>query len=102
MPNQKHPFHHHKKKEETFHLLYGDMTVELDGEEKKANAGDMVIVERGVNHNFRSDHGAVFEEVSTTHFKNDSFYEDQKIMDNNNNRKTQMTYWSDWINKPIS
>ena len=39
---------------------------------------------------FSSKNGAVFEEVSTTHYKNDSFYDDQKIMESTN-RKTQMT-----------
>lgn len=100
LPNQKHPAHLHKKKEETFHLLYGDLTIELDGKEQSIHAGEMLVVEREKNHSFRSKNGAVFEEVSTTHFTNDSFYEDPTIMENSN-RKTQMMYWADWTNKPI-
>ncbi|MBF0330073.1 MAG: N-acetylneuraminate synthase family protein, partial [Nitrospirae bacterium] len=46
LPGQKHPVHRHKKKEETFHVLYGDMAVSLDGEERRCKAGEMVIVER--------------------------------------------------------
>jgi sialic acid synthase SpsE/quercetin dioxygenase-like cupin family protein len=101
LPNQKHPIHFHKKKEETFHVLYGDMAVNLNGEEKSCKAGDMVIVERGMKHDFRSAHGAIFEEISTTHYKDDSFYDDVNVL-NNKNRKTALTFWSDWLLKPVS
>jgi N-acetylneuraminate synthase len=98
VPGQKHPMHHHKKKEETFHVIYGDVTINLDGEEKTYTAGDMVVVERGVKHSFRSDNGAIFEEISTTHYKDDSFYEEEEIL-LNKNRKTEMTFWADWLYK---
>jgi len=100
LPGQKHPGHFHRKKEETFHILYGDMVINLKGEEKEYRAGDMVVVEREAEHAFSSKTGAVFEEVSTTHYKDDSFYEDDAII-NNKNRKTEMTFWSDWLYKPI-
>ena len=98
---QNHPFHYHKRKEETFQVLYGDMSVSVDGQEKKCKVGDMIIVERGVKHNFSSANGAIFEEISTTHYKDDSFYEDQSIM-TNKDRKTALTFWSDWLSKPLS
>lgn len=101
LPSQKHPVHYHKKKEETFHVLYGNMTVTLDGKEKEYKAGDMVIVEREMKHSFSSAGGAIFEEVSTTHYKDDSFYDDAEVL-NNKNRKTALTFWSDWLLKPIS
>ncbi len=91
-PGQTHPVHFHKQKEETFQILYGDMIVNLDGEEKKHQAGELILVQRGVKHSFKTQNGVVFEEISTTHFKNDSFYEDEKITENKN-RKTQLTYW---------
>ena len=100
LPGQKHPIHYHKTKEETFHVLYGDVTVNLNGKEKEHKAGDMVIVERGVKHNFSSGKGAIFEEISTTHYKDDSFYDDVTVI-NNKNRKTALTFWSDWLLKPI-
>ncbi|MBI4652215.1 N-acetylneuraminate synthase family protein [Candidatus Desantisbacteria bacterium] len=100
LPGQKHPMHYHKKKEETFHVLYGDTIINLNNEEKKCRAGDMLIVERGVKHNFSSKNGAIFEEISTTHYKDDSFYDDKNIIENKN-RKTEMTFWSDWLLKPI-
>lgn len=101
LPGQKHPIHYHKKKEETFQVLYGDVTINLKGIEKEYKPGDIVVVERGVKHSFSSKNGAVFEEVSTTHYKNDSYYDDAQII-KNKNRKTEMTFWSDWLVKPIS
>lgn len=101
LPGQKHPIHHHKKKEETFQVLYGDVTINLKGIEKEYKPGDIVVVERGVKHSFSSKNGAVFEEVSTTHYKNDSYYDDAQII-KNKNRKTEMTFWSDWLVKPVS
>ena len=100
LPGQKHPFHFHEKKEETFQVLYGDMEVNTGGEEKSLKAGDMLTVERRVNHCFSSKQGCVFEEVSTTHFENDSFYED-KAIGQTKDRKTQLTFWSDWLTKTI-
>jgi sialic acid synthase SpsE/quercetin dioxygenase-like cupin family protein len=101
LPGQKHPIHYHKKKEETFHVLYGDVTINLKGMEKEYKAGEIIVVERGDKHSFSSKNGAVFEEVSTTHYINDSFYDDEQIV-KNKNRKTEMTFWSDWLVKPIS
>ncbi len=101
LPGQKHPIHFHKRKEETFHILYGDMSLNLDGKENHYKSGDMVIIERGRKHSFSSKNGAVFEEISTTHFSEDSYYDDKKII-RNKDRKTEMTFWSDWLIKPLS
>ena len=101
LPGQKHPSHAHKRKEETFHVLYGDMILVLDGEERHYHEGDLVTVEREVKHHFASNGGVVVEEISTTHYKDDSYYEDPDIIANKQ-RKTQMTFWSDWLEKPIS
>jgi sialic acid synthase SpsE/mannose-6-phosphate isomerase-like protein (cupin superfamily) len=79
-PNQKHPLHTHKQKEETFHILQGDLHVVLDGVEHDLKTGDLLTVNRNQKHSFDSKIGVIFEEISTTHYKNDSFYEDEKIM----------------------
>ena len=79
LPGQKHPMHMHKQKEETFQLLYGDLTVSMDGENVYMKPGDIQTVLRGERHSFTSIKGAIFEEVSTTHIKNDSYYEDPAI-----------------------
>ncbi|MBW1849958.1 MAG: N-acetylneuraminate synthase family protein [Deltaproteobacteria bacterium] len=79
LPRQKHPYHFHKTKEETFQLLCGDLEVELEGKRITPNAGDTILVRPGEWHKFHTLGGAIFEEVSTTHFNNDSFYEDERI-----------------------
>lgn len=76
---QHHPEQRHVKKEETFHLLSGDLVITLNGITSRLKAGDIVTIERGVTHSFYSENGAVFEEVSTTHYRNDSFYTDPLI-----------------------
>lgn len=96
LPGQENPTHYHKLKEETFHVLYGDIHLVINGTEKLFKAGDLFVVERNAKHSFSSKGGAVFEEVSTTHYKNDSFYDDQNIMDNKE-RKTALTFWADWL-----
>ena len=56
--------------------------------------GDIQTVQRGVMQAFTSTHGAIFEEVSTTHVKNDSYYEDPKIRALDlSQRKTQLAKW---------
>jgi sialic acid synthase SpsE/quercetin dioxygenase-like cupin family protein len=92
LPGQKHPEQYHKQKEETFYILYGDVILGLDGVEKEYHKGDVIVVETGVRHVFRSNTGAVIEEISTTHFKDDSYYVDPMILQNKN-RKTLLTNW---------
>lgn len=79
LPRQKHPYHYHKRKEETFQLLHGDMEIEADGRTTTLRPGDTFLVAPGTWHKFHTLDGAVVEEVSTTHYKNDSFYEDERI-----------------------
>ena len=95
LPRQKHPYHFHKKKEETFQLLYGDLEVELDGKRIKPQTGDTILVRPGEWHKFHTLDGAIFEEVSTTHFDNDSFYEDDRIARlPREARKTVISKWN--------
>ena len=94
LPRQKHPYHFHNKKEETFQLLYGDMEVELEGQRIKPQVGDTILVKPGEWHKFHTLDGAIFEEVSTTHFDNDSFYEDDRIA--RLPRETRKTVISNW------
>ncbi len=79
LPNQKHPTHMHKIKEETFQLLYGDLEVVIDGESKTMKPGDIQTVMPGEKHSFTSVTGAIFEEVSTTATRGDSYYDDPRI-----------------------
>jgi len=92
LPGQAHPEQYHKQKEETFHVLYGEVEITLDGVTQTCKPGDVVNIEPGVRHAFVSKTGVVIEEISSTHYKNDSFYTDESI-NSNPNRKTLLTYW---------
>jgi sialic acid synthase SpsE/mannose-6-phosphate isomerase-like protein (cupin superfamily) len=94
LPRQKHPYHYHKRKEETFQLLYGDLTVEINGEQTVLQPGETALIAPGAWHKFHSLDGAIFEEVSTTHYNNDSYYEDQRIARlPREQRKTELPNW---------
>jgi mannose-6-phosphate isomerase-like protein (cupin superfamily) len=79
LPGQRHPYHFHKKKEETFQLLYGDLEIKKEGKWTKLAPGDTMLVKRRECHKFRTVHGAIIEEISTTHYNNDSFYTNKQI-----------------------
>ena len=92
LPGQEHPEQFHRQKEETFHIIHGEVELTLDGASKTHRPGDVIIIEPETRHAFRSATGAVIEEISSTHFKDDSFYTDSSIMENKQ-RKTMLTYW---------
>ena len=94
LPGQKNPTHLHKQKEESFIIAYGDISLNIGGVEKEYIRGDVVTVNRGERHSFSSKNGGIFEEISTTHYQNDSFYEDERIM-RNSDRKTYVKLWLD-------
>jgi hypothetical protein len=93
LPDQEHPEQYHENKEETFHLLYGELEIVLDGKAQSITPGTVITIVPGMRHAFKTKTGAVIEEISSTHFKNDSFYTDSQIM-NNVNRKTFLSYWN--------
>jgi mannose-6-phosphate isomerase-like protein (cupin superfamily) len=94
LPHQKHPEQYHNQKEETFHVLHGELHLTLNGKTEIYQPGDVIVVEPTVRHQFVSPTGCVIEEISSTHFKNDSFYTDESI-NQNPHRKTLLTYWMD-------
>ncbi len=94
LPRQKHPYHFHKKKEETFQILYGDLEVEKNGEPFYLKKGDLFLVEPNNWHKFSTLDGVIFEEISTTHYNDDSFYQDEKIASlPRDERKTKVENW---------
>jgi sialic acid synthase SpsE/quercetin dioxygenase-like cupin family protein len=94
LPGQKHPLHFHKLKEETFQLLHGVLHVEIDGHHRIMHPGETLVVLPGVWHRFWTEGGAIFEEISTTHFNNDSCYQDKKINKmERHERKTVVDHW---------
>jgi sialic acid synthase SpsE len=100
LPRQKHPYHLHKRKEETFQLLYGDIEIEKNGHRISMELGDTCLVEQNEWHNFHTLQGAIVEEISTRHYNNDSFYEDPKIAGlEREQRKTNVDTWSEYFRK---
>ena len=94
LPGQHHPGHFHKVKEETFHVLHGELDLYLEGRVRHLSRGDMQLVERGQNHEFRSDRGCILEEISTTHVPKDSFYKDRAVASRDPmTRKTVVDTW---------
>ena len=59
---------------------------------KTYGPGSVINIEPKVRHSFVSKAGCVIEEVSSTHFVDDSFYTDESI-NLNKNRKTLLTHW---------
>jgi sialic acid synthase SpsE/mannose-6-phosphate isomerase-like protein (cupin superfamily) len=92
LPGQVHPEQYHKQKDETYHILHGEITLTLDGVEQIKKANDVVVIPRGVRHGFTTRTGTVIEEVSSYYTQGDSFYTDAAI-EANTNRKTFVSYW---------
>jgi N-acetylneuraminate synthase len=90
-PKQEHPEHFHKNKEETFQILWGDMKLIVEGKTYELKKGDLFLVERYRKHSFTTIEGVIFEEISTTHIRGDSFYTDTAILKSDpSERKTIM------------
>lgn len=95
LPGQINPSHYHKKKDETFYLLHGDLTININNkEEKHMVPGDFLRVPRYTIHDFTTTNGAIFEEISTSFVDNDSFYINKNIQKlDRNSRKTKLYNW---------
>ena len=92
LPGQAHPEQYHKVKEETFHVLWGEGVLKIDGKENNLFKGEMHTILPEQRHYFESKNGLIIEEISSTHDKDDSFYTDKKIMENKD-RKTVLSHW---------
>lgn len=94
LPGQVHPQHYHKLKEETFQVISGELIIILEGKKRILYPGDTCLVQPGMWHSFRTDTGCVFEEISTKHYNDDSYYKDKAInsMDRSE-RKTVVNHW---------
>jgi sialic acid synthase SpsE/quercetin dioxygenase-like cupin family protein len=94
LAGQTHPQQYHKQKDETYHVLHGEILLTLDGQVSTKKANDVVVIPRGMRHGFTTRTGTVIEEVSSSYSQCDSFYDDPAI-EGNANRKTFVTYWMD-------
>jgi len=84
LPGQMHQAHHHKRKHETFHVLWGDLFLTVGDKSYYMEPTDLVVVSPGMKHSFSTDKGCVFEEISTAADPSDSVYE----IELSENRKT--------------
>jgi quercetin dioxygenase-like cupin family protein len=94
IPGQTHPEQWHNLKDETYHILHGEISLKLDGVERSCGANEIVTIPRGVKHGFVTKTGVVIEEISTCYTQGDSLYTDPSI-EKNLERKTYVTYWMD-------
>ncbi len=92
LPGQHHPAQYHLKKEETFRLLYGDVNLIIDGEIILLKPGEIITIEPNQIHEFSTKNSCVIEEISSTHFNDDSYYIDKEI-NNSLHRKTFVTFF---------
>lgn len=94
LPGQVHPQHYHARKEETFQVLHGVLNVVLEGRKRVLHPGETCLIQPGMWHAFWTDTGCVFEEISTRHYNDDSFYKDAKINEmKRSERKTVVSHW---------
>lgn len=94
LPGQVHPQHYHQIKEETFQILSGELIVVLEGKKRIMYPGDTCLIQPGMWHAFRTETGCVFEEISTKHYNDDSYYKDKKINAmERSERKTVVNHW---------
>ena len=94
LPGQAHPEQWHELKDETYHLLHGEIELTLEGVACTVRKNDVVIIPRRAKHAFKSLGGAVIEEISSAYAQSDSYYTDPTIAQNSN-RKTYVTNWVD-------
>ena len=81
LPGQRHPEQWHNVKDETYHMLYGDVTVDLEGNQTTHKANGVVTIPHGIKHAFWTKTGAVIEEVSSSYSSDDSFYSDARLVE---------------------
>ncbi len=82
LAGQNNPEHFHKKKDESFIVIKGDLEVIVDSKIHNLSPGDILHIPIMSKHSFSTKNGAVFEEISTTHYKDDSHYSDTEISTN--------------------
>ena len=101
LPNQKHPSHFHKTKSETFIVISGSLKL-VDGKRKYIlHPGEIVHLKKSSWHEFKAGiNGCIFEEISTTSFKKDSFYKNKKIK--KMERDERKTYVNNWFSVKLN
>ena len=85
-PGQKYPAHYHEKKNETYLIIDGDLTINVDNKLTNLKKGDIFTVKNKTVHSFKTHSGTIFEEIATSYIPGDSKY----IEEVHTNRKTPL------------
>ena len=82
-------------KDESFHVISGSLISNLNGRKKILKPGEILHINKNSWHEFKSGkEGCIFDEISTTSYRDDSFYKDKKIKKlTRDNRKTYINKW---------
>ena len=78
LPNQSHPSHHHKIKDETFYIISGTLILTLNNKKKVLRPGDIIDIKKIRITNLKRVMMDIFDEISTTSIKSDSITQTQK------------------------
>jgi quercetin dioxygenase-like cupin family protein len=62
-PGKRVPLHRHEQTEQVMLILDGSVDMAIEGEWKTLRAGDVVVVNRGLEHELRSQDGVTFMEA---------------------------------------
>jgi quercetin dioxygenase-like cupin family protein len=62
-PGAEVPPHSHEHTEQVMYVLEGELEMTVDAETRTLHGGDVVVVNRGVEHSLRSEHGCAFVEA---------------------------------------
>ncbi|MFH1923631.1 MAG: cupin domain-containing protein, partial [Planctomycetota bacterium] len=85
----------------TFVVLSGTLRLDIEGRHYTLYPGDVQLVQQGVWHEFWTDTGVIFEEISSRDVSNDSFYEDKDINRmSRSSRKTRVNQWGRYQIRP--
>ena len=57
------PEHNHPDTEQLIYVVDGDITVTVEGQTETLRAGDVAVVNRGLNHNLSTEEGCTFIEA---------------------------------------
>ena len=95
LPNQSHPNHHHKIKDETFYVISGKLILTLNGKRKVLYPGDIIDIRKNSKHKFKAGpQGCIFDEITTTSIKTELYYSNLKIKKMERlERKTIVNSW---------
>ena len=73
------PFHSHKQKHETFHIVKGKVRMIVDGKEHIMNEGDLLVMPPGEVHSFTGMGNALILEISTPCLVEDNEFQEPSI-----------------------